>query len=144
MTPDECSARRSAFVDGPRVRLADGGVWTLPHRDLSHDDPEYDALVAAVFEAEDGAEALRAGLALTIFLLDRNYALGPDALSSLLTFPPGDPDLIALQRDVHALALKTARRTGQAGASAEGEHAVPNAGPFASWWARFLGRLWMS
>jgi|GEM_PF-1389145 len=143
MTPDECSARRPAFVDGPRVRLADGRVWTLPHRDVSRDDPEYDALVAAVFEAEDEAEALRAGLALTIFLLDRNYDLGPDALSALLTFPPGDPDLVELQRDVHALALKSARRTGRASPS-EGEHAVPSAGPFASWWSRFLGRLWTS
>jgi hypothetical protein len=109
MTPDEQSSRRPGFVDGPRVRLADGGAWALPPRDPSRDDPEYDALLREVVTAEDRAEALRAGLALTIFLLDRNYALDRDALGALLTFAPDDPALAALQSDVNAFAVEMAR-----------------------------------
>src|SRR5437868_6310544 len=88
---DEPAARRPGFVDGRRVTLADGRNWALPPRDPSRADPECDALLSALLDAEDRPESLRAGLALLIFLLDRNYSLGPADLSALLTFPPGDP-----------------------------------------------------
>ena len=98
-------SRRPGFSEGWRVRLADGQYWTLPLRKLDQADLKYDALVAAVHQAEDRREALFAGHVLTIFLLDRNYALQPDDLSVLLTFPQGDPALVELQRVVWELAL---------------------------------------
>jgi hypothetical protein len=108
--PDEPSARRAEFAPGATVVLADGQGWSLPLRDAARDDPEYDALLDAVAEAEDTAERLRAELALTIFLLDRNYALNPDEIRALLTFRPGDPRLSEAQAAVHALALESLRR----------------------------------
>jgi hypothetical protein len=133
MTPDESLVRRPGFVDGPRVWLADGRAWALPPRDPARDDPEYDALLREVVTAEDRADALRAGLALTIFLLDRNYALDRDALGALLTFAPDDPALAALQQDVDAFALETARRVKR----------FPDRGepPAPSFWRRWRGRL---
>src|SRR5437763_1354519 len=88
---DESRARRPGFVEGAWVRLSDGSEWSLPRRDPTCVDPEYDAQLRAVFEAEDSAGVLRAELALTIFLLLRNYVLPPRDLSRLLTFAPGDP-----------------------------------------------------
>src|SRR4051794_14479361 len=100
---DESALRRTGFVEGPRVRLADGGLWALPLRDPKLDDPDYDALLAMVAESEDRAEMLRSELALTIFLLMRNYDLLPDALDVLLRFAPGDPALAATQGAVHEI-----------------------------------------
>ena len=103
--PDaEQAARRPRFSAGATVRLADGRFWSLPRRVDSRDEPEYDALIAAVRQAEDHREALFAGHVLLIHLLDRNYALSPDVLGALLSFPAGDPALAQLQRDVLELA----------------------------------------
>jgi hypothetical protein len=102
---DERALRRTAFVAGTNVVLADGQSWTLPERRLDHDDPEYVAMLRMVHEAEDRSEVLRAELALTIFLLSRNYELTPELYRTLLDFEPGDPDLVALQSEIHALAL---------------------------------------
>ncbi|MFO0950385.1 MAG: hypothetical protein U0835_04400 [Isosphaeraceae bacterium] len=68
------------------------------------DDPELQSLLRLFVEAEDRAESLRAGLALTICLLTRNYHLSADHLRSLLSFPAGDPRLSALQESVDRLA----------------------------------------
>ena len=95
--------RRPGFVPGVEVRLADGDLWALPARDASRADPEYDALLAAVDGSETRDDALRAGLALTIFLIGRNYDLSPDRIAALLTFEPGDRALAALQDAVDAL-----------------------------------------
>ena len=102
---DERTLRRAAFVEGTNVVLADGQSWSLPGRRLDHDDPEYVAMLRMVREAEDATERLRAELALTIFLLSRNYEISPELYQTLLDFEPGDPALTVLQRDVHALAL---------------------------------------
>lgn len=142
MPLEESTARRRGFVNGPSVRLADGHAWSLPPRDPARDDPEYDGLLAAVVEAEDQPEALRAGLALTIFLLDRNYMLGPDDLSALLSFPPCHPDLEALQRTVDAFAREAAgglRRT-RVVADVEDEGGICDR-IGASPWSRLLTRL---
>ncbi len=104
---DEPSARRPGFVDGPRVRLADGQSWSLPLREPVGLDPEYDALLALVLDAEDRAEGLRAELALTIFLLTRNYDLTPGSLDALLNIEPNDPALNELQRVVHQIACES-------------------------------------
>ena len=97
--------------DGVVVRLADGGDWVLPFRDPSRDEQEYDALLAAVFGAEDHAEAMRGELALMIFLLDRAYRLSVERFDTLLSFAPDDPALSAMQQTVHALAIESMRRS---------------------------------
>lgn len=103
---DEQALRRPTFVEGARVPLADGQTWSLPRRRADQADPEYDEMLKVVFEAEDEAERLRSELALTIFLLSRNYQLTPEAYQELLDFPPGDPTLVELQQAVHALAVE--------------------------------------
>ncbi len=116
-TIDEASARRPGFVAGPTVRLSDGSEWSLPLREPSGVDLEYDGLLRMVAESSHPDETLRAELALTIFLLTRNYDLTAQSLGRLLRFAPGDPALIVLQRDVHAIARESLRRV-QAGATA--------------------------
>ncbi|WP_406695927.1 hypothetical protein V5E97_33520 [Singulisphaera sp. Ch08] len=86
--------------------MADGETWTLTVGDQSRQDPELDALLAAAINAEDQSEALRAELALTIYLLNRDYDLSPDQLALLLTFTPDDPALLALQIAVHDLVVE--------------------------------------
>jgi hypothetical protein len=104
----ERKSRRSDFETGVDVRLSDGETWTLPIPSLT--DPEYYALIAVVLEAEDRVEVLLAELALTIFLLDRNYELEPEQLSSLLCFSADDPALAALQDAVHDLVVEIVDR----------------------------------
>jgi hypothetical protein len=107
---DERSVRRPRFIEGTKIRLADGQSWSFP---ASHpDDPEYDQVLRAVFEAEDDAERLRVELALTILLLARNYNLGPADYQVLLGYPPGDPALAQLQREVHQMVLDHAEKLG--------------------------------
>jgi len=116
---NELTLRRPDFRPGTPIRLADGQAWTFPaptalepinegrasNQRLSHDEAEYDALLAGVLEAEDVPERLRAELALAIHLLGRNYDLDPADFSRVLEFPPGDPDLAARQHDFHNLAV---------------------------------------
>lgn len=113
--PQEYSARKPGLVEGVTVRLSDGGLWLLPLRDPGRIQPGYDELLAAVCEAEDRPEGLRAELALAVYLLDRNYDLSADQLLSLLSFPPGDPDLIALQEALHGVVLESLARLRRAG-----------------------------
>jgi hypothetical protein len=102
---DERALRRPVFVEGTSVVLADGQSWSLPERRRDRDDPEYDGMLRMILEAEDVAERLRSELALTIFLLSRNYELSPEHYRTLLGFESGDPALATLQRDVHALVV---------------------------------------
>ena len=107
---DEEAARRSAFVEGARIVLADGQTWSLSGRWSGRDDPEFDALLRAVFEADDVADQLRSELAMTIVLLSRNYQLGPADYQALLSFPPGASALSTLQRAVHEFVIDQARK----------------------------------
>lgn len=102
---NERAMRRPTFVEGARVSMADGQTWSLSGRRADQADPEYDAMLRVVYEAEDEAEQLRSELALTIFLLSRNYQLTSDAYQDLLDFQPGDPALIEMQQTVHVLAV---------------------------------------
>jgi hypothetical protein len=118
---DEKALRHPDFLEGIPIRLADGQMWTFPAPTACRDgagagatpdaatDSEREALVAAVLEAEDRAERLRAELALAIHLLARNYRLGPADFLALLEFSPGDPALAALQRAFHEMALEHVR-----------------------------------
>ena len=106
----EKSTRRPEFVEGRAVRLTDGQEWSLPIRDPARHEPEYDALLSVICEVEDRAEGMLAELALTIFLLNRNYDLAPTELARLLDFPSNDPGLCALQDTVHGVVLESLRR----------------------------------
>lgn len=88
------------------VPLSDGRIWSLRMDGPAGEDPTLDALLACVIEAEDQAEVARAELALTIYLLDKNYRLGPNQLALLLTFQANDPDLAALQKAIHDAVLQ--------------------------------------
>ncbi len=68
---------------------------------------------------------------LTIFLLDRNYALTSDMLAALLTFRSDDPALATLQRDV--LAFASAQDLTPA------PQREPTRAPGRSRWLRWLG-----
>ena len=107
--------RRSEFVEGTRIALADGQRWSFPPRPTGQDDPEYDGLLRTIFEAEDDPERLRGELALSILLLSRNYVLGPTDYQKLLGFRQGDPGLSRMQREVHQLILEQAEKLGLRG-----------------------------
>jgi hypothetical protein len=121
---DEKSLRHPDFLEGIPIRLADGQPWTFPTPPACRDvtdggeapgaaatpfDPDHEALVTAILEAEDRAELLRAELALAIHLLARNYRLEPADFLTLLEFSPGDPALTAMQRSFHEVALEHIR-----------------------------------
>jgi hypothetical protein len=101
---DEQSVRRPGFVEGTRIRLANGQEWTFPDHPPSKEDVEHQAVLREIGEAEDAADLLRAELALAIHLLSRNYDLTPEGFQAILDFAPGDPVLAEMQRAVHELA----------------------------------------
>jgi len=117
---DETALRRPDFRPGISARMADGQVWYLPagpDRDpegaaegpaAAADDGglgrDYEATVAAVLDAEDGAERLRAELALAIVLLAHNYDLGPADYQELLGSESSGAVLASLQRAFHTVA----------------------------------------
>ena len=88
---NERTRRRPDFLAGAPLRLADGQPWTLPAAEGGPLGPIGEGLVAAIREAEDEAELVRAELALAVALLGRNYALGPSEYRELLEAEPGSP-----------------------------------------------------
>jgi hypothetical protein len=106
---NEQTRRRPDFVEGTRVRMADGQDWSFPDRLPSKDDREHVAVLREIVEVEDRDELLQAELALTIFLLARNYELTPDDFAAILGFAPGDPAQPRMQAAVHALAMNQVR-----------------------------------
>jgi hypothetical protein len=106
---NEQNRRRPDFVEGTRVRMADGQDWSFPDRLPSKDDREHIAVLREILEVEDRDELLGAELALTIFLLARNYDLTPDDFAAILRFAPGDPAQPRMQAAVHALAMNQVR-----------------------------------
>lgn len=119
--PEEILLRRPEFLPGMSIRLGDGRAWIFPappgdgrgDRGLDAErvglGPDYPALVAAVSEAEDPPERLRAELALAIALLAHNYDLGPVEFQDLLRFPTGSPELAEVQQAFHELAREHVR-----------------------------------
>ena len=104
--------RSPTYRDGSGVRLADGQDWIMPAPPAS-DGPEqvatvlgedYEALVMAVAEAIDESERRLAELCLAIYLLGRNYDLGPSDYQALLEHPAGDPALAKLQSALREIA----------------------------------------
>lgn len=113
-------------MEGIKVRLSDGKIWTLSLGDHVRNDPEFEALLTAAADVEGVHDALRAELALTIFLLRRNYELSSDQLSSLLTFTPGDPALSDLQNTVHDLVAEILQHKRDPETSPASGNQVPN------------------
>jgi hypothetical protein len=117
---NERALRRPDFLPGLPIRLADGQCWTFPVPRASSGSPErvapgellglfgdgYAPTLAAVLEAEDESERLRAELALAIFLLGRNYDLSPAVFREILSFRPGDAALVEMQRAFHEVAVE--------------------------------------
>jgi len=141
---NEVALRRPDFRPGIAIRLANGQAWTFPApsaspgmaaegdlsgRRSSRPDPEYEALIRAVLEAEDEIEGRRVELALAIYLLGQNYDLGPADYSRLLEFPPGNPALAALQRDFHNLAADHLRHSGDRTRGNPAQRARPGFSP---------------
>jgi hypothetical protein len=142
---EELLTRHAGFTEGVVVVLADGQSWTLPVPDQNaQHDPELDGLLRCIGGAEDRSEQLRAELALTILLLSRNYVLGPEELSALLSFPPDDPRLAVLQERVHALAVEAIGRLASEEGPGRSDHSDgrPGKGFAARWFRRW--RLWTS
>jgi hypothetical protein len=106
---DEQALRRPDFVEGTRIRLANGHDWSFPDQPPHPEDHELIAILQAIAEAEDEPERLRGELALAILLLSRNYDLSPGDFQAILSFAPGDPTLIEMQRAVHELASRHSR-----------------------------------
>ena len=107
-------ARRRPGVDlpgaaGSDARRGRSQARRGPAEVTAAHDPDCEATVAAVLEAEDEAERLRAELALAILLLATNYDLAPSDYGALLDYPPGDPALAAVQRAFHDLAMDYVR-----------------------------------
>jgi hypothetical protein len=107
---DEAVTRRSHLYQGRRIKLADGQSWVLPspsvelEADLTLLGPDYWSLLRAVRKAEGEAERRLCELALAIFLLGCNYELSPIGYQRMLCFPPGAPELIQVQKELHRLA----------------------------------------
>lgn len=106
---DEQALRRPAFVEGTRIRLANGQDWSFPDQPLHPEDHELIAVLRAIVEAEDESERLRGELALSILLLSRNYDLSPTDFQAILSYAPGDPALAEMQHVVHDLATRHSR-----------------------------------
>jgi hypothetical protein len=115
MMLDEHAYRWPDFIGGILIRLADGQLWSFPSpvapgvtRDGAANGgafgPDFGVLLEAVWEADDETERLRAELALAIYLLARNYDLGPNDYQELLGWAPGSPELAAGQQAFHDLA----------------------------------------
>jgi hypothetical protein len=124
---DEQALRRPAFSEGLRIRLANGQAWSLPDQPPYKEDLEHLAVLREITEAEDAPDRLRGELALTIYLLSRNYDLLPDDYRVILEFAPGDPALAEMQAAVHDLAneqIRVLRRLADSGPS--GPARLPN------------------
>ncbi len=123
---DEKTRRRAEYESGIEVLLSDGQSWTLPIPNRSPREPDLTALLEAMMTAEDRADRLRLELALTIWLLNKNYLFSPNEIETLLNFPQGDPGLKRLQEDVHGLSTRILIGLDPAKSPSS---AVPPAGP---------------
>lgn len=122
----ESTRRRISFTEGVEVVLADGQGWMLPFDvhlseplpgsprrpgtlpDIA--EPELRQLLRDALDAESEYDARLCDLSLAIYLLRRNYELGPDELQSLLGFSSDSAEGLALRRQLRSLVAEAARR----------------------------------
>jgi hypothetical protein len=113
--PDEKTMRRSEFVPGVSILLADDHLWVFPSPDAKRfaqvqplgahsEQPDYQAIIRGMIEAEDISELLRAELAFAIYLLGQNYDLSPLAYQELFLFGSDDPRLETMRQSIRHLA----------------------------------------
>jgi hypothetical protein len=105
---DEKSLRRPEFaVDSVAVRMADGQDWYLPKpwvalapvvkdgRVVSLGSrtmfgPEFDTLIDAVDQADDGLDVIKSMFGIGVYLLSRNYEIPDESFGELLQFRRGE------------------------------------------------------
>jgi hypothetical protein len=108
MSLEEKSLRKPGFVEGCKVRLADGQERTLPKPKLRFKPkiidgrfeisggpsfgPEFDDKLDILFGITDAdpSERLRTKFELAVKLLAANYELEPDNFAELVVLEPGD------------------------------------------------------
>jgi hypothetical protein len=106
---DEISLRKTEFVEGHRVILADGQSWSFPRPKIrfvpklvdgkfevsggASFGPEFDANLDVLYGVteSDGIERLRVKFEMTCRLLMANYSLTPENLAELVVVEIGDP-----------------------------------------------------
>ncbi|WP_165250211.1 oxysterol-binding protein [Paludisphaera soli] len=144
---DESSRRLPTHRPGRKIRLADGRPWFVPAPPTSNEPhdlragPEYDQLLDAACEADSEAERFLAELALVLFLLGRNYDLGPSDYQQLLSFPPDSPALLEWRAELGELVREHLRARGGPSGPAPASTAEPLS---QGWLTRLLARFWLS
>jgi hypothetical protein len=104
---DEVLSRRSSFLPGREIRLADRHPWAFPAptREWTLKTwpaaEEYSRLMHALIEVEDDSERGLAELAFAIFLLGQNYRLTPADYQQLLDFGPESAESIHCRTAFH-------------------------------------------
>jgi hypothetical protein len=108
MPLDEKSLRKPGFVEGIKVKLADGQEWMLPKPKLRFKPkiidgrveisggpsfgPEFEDKLDVLFGVTDAdpSERLRVKFEVAVRLLAANYNLEPDDFAELIVLEPGD------------------------------------------------------
>ena len=106
---DEKSLRKPGFIDGHRVRLADGQEWAFPKPRIrlkpkfidgrvevgggATFGPEYDDRLETLFGVADvdPCELLRVKFEVAVPTLAANYYLRQEDVSELIVLEPGEP-----------------------------------------------------
>ncbi len=86
----ENARRRSGFLGGAWIKMADGREWLFSGPPARGVDADYDALVHALLEAEDRSEARKCELTIAILLLSRNYQPSPSEYVKIFYFGSDD------------------------------------------------------
>ena len=111
----ETESRRSGFLGGIPVQLANGEFWAFPGpRELSSEgatrDSKLSGLLEAISQSEDFAEQSRMELALAIYLITLNYDLTPKGYLEVL----GDGADVRVREQLRACFHDIARRHAEA------------------------------
>jgi hypothetical protein len=122
---DEKGVRQPTFVEGTRIRLANGQTWSFPDQLPCEEEDEHQGLLRAIGEAEDEPERLRGELALAIYLLSLNYHLTSSDYTLLLSFDSRDPALAEMQTALGELATRQRRALRPGAAVLAGGHFSP-------------------
>jgi len=135
--PSESALRRPGFCPGQAIRMADDQEWTIPDPGCTEvRGAEYESLLQALTEAGDEADLLRAELALTIYLLSRNYRLTPEDYTAILGVSGDDDRLARVQAGCRAAASAHIAR-----GRASLPHQPDRKGPEPESWRSGLARL---
>jgi hypothetical protein len=123
--------------------LADDQEWSFPDPPLPGVDAEYEALLEARREAEDSAEVLRIELAISFYLLSRNYDLTPADYLRIFDFEGDRTRLRSVQTAVSAmLSVRPKQGPGSSGpdqAASRGESA--RTGRLSTWLCSWAVRV---